>query len=59
MKKDKSIARNVALLKVQCTDTFQFCTIESSQMYVYFCVLYGFFSYDLFMIYIDLVVDHM
>ena len=33
MKNDKSIARNVALLKVQATKTYQMCTIESSQIF--------------------------
>ena len=32
--RDKSIARNVALLKVQCTETCQYCAIDASKMYV-------------------------
>eukprot|EP01084_Bolivina_argentea_P295717 509205_1 len=31
--KDKSIARNVSLLKVQCTQTCQYCVIEASQIF--------------------------
>eukprot|EP01084_Bolivina_argentea_P164810 286476_1 len=33
MKYDKSIARNIALLKVHATETFQYCTIEASQIF--------------------------
>ena len=32
-KKDKSIARNVALLKVQCSKTLQYIAIEASQIF--------------------------
>ncbi len=32
-RKDKSIARNVALLKVQCSKTLQYIAIEASQIF--------------------------
>ena len=31
--KDKSLARNVALCKVQCSQTCQYCVIEASQIF--------------------------
>jgi len=31
--KDKSVVRNVSLLKVQCSQTLQYCTIEASQIF--------------------------
>ena len=31
--KDKSLARNIALLKVQCSQMLQYCTIEASQIF--------------------------
>ncbi len=31
--KDPSISRNIALLKVQCTRTLQYCAIEASQIF--------------------------
>eukprot|EP01084_Bolivina_argentea_P185682 320179_1 len=31
--RDKSLIRNVSLLKVQCSQTMQYCTIESSQIF--------------------------
>ena len=33
MKSDKSIARNIALLKVTATNTLQYCTVEASQIF--------------------------